>query len=144
MHTSSDPPSIVEGGLSSALSSAGGSALGEDDDELMTPEQEAKHKEFAKQRGRHYSNEGEAMKRAQALIAQEEDENDEDDEDEDENGRQQEGGAGGGALGMEMDADAVDGDKEVVLGERGVDEAAVAAEHMMDEDLDVERRTYGH
>jgi len=44
------------------------------DDEPMTPEARAKHEAFLKARGRHYSNEAEAMKRAAKLIEEEEDE----------------------------------------------------------------------
>lgn len=69
----SDPnsrPTVVR---STAGSSNGGGEVDEDDDE-MTPEQEEKHRAFVKARGRHYSNEGEAMKRAQALLAKEDEE----------------------------------------------------------------------
>lgn len=43
------------------------------DDEPMTPEAAAKHEAFLKARGRHYSNEAEAMKRAAKLIKEEDD-----------------------------------------------------------------------
>jgi protein phosphatase inhibitor 2 len=43
------------------------------DDEPMTPEAAAKHEAFLKARGRHYSNEAEAMKRAQFSDSEEED-----------------------------------------------------------------------
>ncbi|KAG9036491.1 hypothetical protein FRB95_008789 [Tulasnella sp. JGI-2019a] len=46
----------------------------EDDD--MDPATAAKHAEFVRARGRHYSNEAEAMKRAQQLMADEEEEED--------------------------------------------------------------------
>ncbi|KAF8494116.1 hypothetical protein F5888DRAFT_1795179 [Russula emetica] len=44
------------------------------DDEPMSPEAAAKHEAFLKARGRHYSNEAEAMKRAAKLIEEEDDE----------------------------------------------------------------------
>ncbi|KIM29557.1 hypothetical protein M408DRAFT_328799 [Serendipita vermifera MAFF 305830] len=46
---------------------------GEVEEEEMDEEAAAKHEAFIKARGRHYSNEAEAMKRAQALLAEEED-----------------------------------------------------------------------
>jgi len=45
-----------------------------EEDEEMNPEAAAKHAAFVRARGRHYSNEAEAMKRAQQLLADEEDE----------------------------------------------------------------------
>ncbi|GAA5922496.1 phosphatase inhibitor 2 family protein [Sporobolomyces koalae] len=54
----------------------------DDDDEPADEETKEHRKQFAQKRGRHYSNEAEAMKRAQALLA-----NEDDDEDEDEAGR---------------------------------------------------------
>ncbi|KAG8832907.1 hypothetical protein FRC17_000349 [Serendipita sp. 399] len=45
------------------------------------PSAAAKHAEFVKARGRHYSNEAEAMKRAQQLLKEEEDDDGEDDQD---------------------------------------------------------------
>jgi len=54
-------------------------------EEEMDEEAAAKHAEFVKARGRHYSNEAEAMKRAQELIAAEDDgEGDNNDENMDE------------------------------------------------------------
>jgi protein phosphatase inhibitor 2 len=44
------------------------------DDEPMSPEAAAKHEAFLKARGRHYSNEAEAMKRAAELIEDDDDE----------------------------------------------------------------------
>jgi protein phosphatase inhibitor 2 len=49
------------------------------DDEPMTPEAAAKHEAFLKARGRHYSNEAEAMKRAAQLTDEEEEESTGDD-----------------------------------------------------------------
>ncbi|KAH8988756.1 hypothetical protein EDB86DRAFT_2945912 [Lactarius hatsudake] len=46
------------------------------DDEPMSPEAAAKHEAFLKARGRHYSNEAEAMKRSTQLSDSEEDEED--------------------------------------------------------------------
>ncbi|KAH9033875.1 hypothetical protein EDB85DRAFT_1040423 [Lactarius pseudohatsudake] len=46
------------------------------DDEPMSPEAAAKHEAFLKARGRHYSNEAEAMKRATHLSDSEEEEED--------------------------------------------------------------------
>lgn len=69
---------------------------GDDDEEELTPEQEAKHRAFARARTRHYSNEGEAMKKAQAMMA-------DDDEEGEEGGNE-------------------DMDGVVVLGEEGADE----------------------
>ncbi|KAH9978293.1 hypothetical protein BJV74DRAFT_142373 [Russula compacta] len=43
------------------------------DDEPLSPEAAAKHEAFLKARGRHYSNEAEAMKRAAKLIEEEDD-----------------------------------------------------------------------
>jgi len=43
------------------------------DDEPMSPEAAAKHEAFLKARGRHYSNEAEAMKRAPKLMEEEDD-----------------------------------------------------------------------
>ncbi|KAI0065692.1 hypothetical protein BV25DRAFT_1850074, partial [Artomyces pyxidatus] len=43
-------------------------------DEEMTPEAAAKHAEFLRARGRHYSNEAEAMKRAAQLMDEDDDE----------------------------------------------------------------------
>ncbi|KAI0313711.1 hypothetical protein OF83DRAFT_1140162 [Amylostereum chailletii] len=62
-----------------------------EEDEEMDPETAAKHAAFVRARGRHYSNEAEAMKRAQALL-DEEDDDEEDtgdamDEDDQPNGR---------------------------------------------------------
>lgn len=67
----------------SAREAAGNGEVGEDDE--MDEEAAAKHAEFVKARGRHYSNEAEAMKLAQKLLAEEEDD-DEDEEDEEGNG----------------------------------------------------------
>ncbi|KAG8760313.1 hypothetical protein FRC14_003469 [Serendipita sp. 396] len=53
------------------------------EEEEMDEEAAAKHAEFIKARGRHYSNEAEAMKRAQELLNEEEDDEGKDDEDED-------------------------------------------------------------
>jgi len=47
---------------------------GDIDDDELDPETAAKHAEFVHKRDRHYSNEAEAMKRAAALIAQDEEE----------------------------------------------------------------------
>ncbi|KAI0299142.1 hypothetical protein B0F90DRAFT_1729492 [Multifurca ochricompacta] len=44
------------------------------DEEPMTPEAAAKHDAFLRARGRHYSNEAEAMKRAAQLMEEEEEE----------------------------------------------------------------------
>jgi len=44
------------------------------DDEPMSPEAAAKHEAFLKARGRHYSNEGEAMKRGKMMEEDEDDE----------------------------------------------------------------------
>ncbi|GAA6025608.1 hypothetical protein JCM11491_001427 [Sporobolomyces phaffii] len=56
-----------------------------DDDEPADEETKEHRKQFAQKRGRHYSNEAEAMKRAQALMANEADDDDDaiDDEEED-------------------------------------------------------------
>jgi len=43
------------------------------DEEIMSPEAAAKHEAFLKARGRHYSNEAEAMKRAAELMEDEDD-----------------------------------------------------------------------
>jgi len=51
----------------------GGEAVDGEDDEL-DPEAQAKHEAFVLARGRHYSNEAEAMKRAQQLADDEEEE----------------------------------------------------------------------
>ncbi|EIN10846.1 hypothetical protein PUNSTDRAFT_119712 [Punctularia strigosozonata HHB-11173 SS5] len=42
-----------------------------EEDEMMDEEAAAKHAEFVRARGRHYSNEAEAMKRAQQLMEEE-------------------------------------------------------------------------
>ncbi|KAG8863753.1 hypothetical protein FRB96_007590 [Tulasnella sp. 330] len=47
-----------------------------EEEEDMDPATAAKHAEFVRARGRHYSNEAEAMKRAQQLMADEEEEED--------------------------------------------------------------------
>lgn len=52
-----------------------------EDEEILDEETVAKRAEFRKARGRHYSNEAEAMKRAQALMAAENDEDDDGDSD---------------------------------------------------------------
>lgn len=58
-------------------------AAGEIEEEELTPEQEAKHQEFVKARGRHYSNEGEAMRKSKELLEKElEEEEDEGEEEE--------------------------------------------------------------
>jgi len=49
---------------------------GEIEEEEDDPEAAAKHAEFVKARGRHYSNEAEAMKRAARLLAEEDEEED--------------------------------------------------------------------
>ncbi|GHJ88469.1 hypothetical protein NliqN6_4871 [Naganishia liquefaciens] len=59
--------------------SPGGEVAEDDEDEPLNPEDNEKHKEFKQKRKGHYSNEAEAMRLAQSLMAQEtpEDENDE-------------------------------------------------------------------
>lgn len=47
-----------------------------EEDEEMDPEAAAKHAAFVRARGRHYSNEAEAMKRAQQLMDEEDDDDD--------------------------------------------------------------------
>jgi len=47
-----------------------------EEDEEMDPETAAKHAAFVRARGRHYSNEAEAMKRAQQLLDEEDDDDD--------------------------------------------------------------------
>ncbi|CUA70135.1 hypothetical protein RSOLAG22IIIB_00483 [Rhizoctonia solani] len=54
---------------------------GEIEEDEMDEESAERHAAFVKARGRHYSNEAEAMKRAQQLIAQEDDDDDDDDDD---------------------------------------------------------------
>ncbi|CAE6455201.1 unnamed protein product [Rhizoctonia solani] len=51
---------------------------GEIEEDELDEESAERHAAFVKARGRHYSNEAEAMKRAQQLIAQEEDDDDDD------------------------------------------------------------------
>ncbi|CAE6523534.1 unnamed protein product [Rhizoctonia solani] len=55
---------------------------GEIEEDEMDEESAERHAAFVKARGRHYSNEAEAMKRAQQLMAQDEDEDDNDNDDE--------------------------------------------------------------
>lgn len=57
---------------------------GEIEEDELDEESAEKHAAFVKARGRHYSNEAEAMKRAQQLIAQDEDDDDEEMQDDDE------------------------------------------------------------
>lgn len=65
-----------------------------EEDEDMDPATLAKHADFVRARGRHYSNEAEAMKRAQQLMADEDDETDSSAQDKDKAGDSLEQDAG--------------------------------------------------
>ncbi|GAA6023744.1 hypothetical protein JCM8202_003162 [Rhodotorula sphaerocarpa] len=67
-----------DGGADSAAAALDDSSDDEDDADEATIEH---RREFAQKRGRHYSNEGMAMKQAAALLAQEDDDDDEDNND---------------------------------------------------------------
>jgi len=87
--TSFSLPALPNGAPRMVRDETGLTGAGEiEEDEEMDAEMAAKHAEFVRARGRHYSNEAEAMKRAQALIAQE------DDDEEDESGRNDKDGKG--------------------------------------------------
>jgi len=68
-------------GSAPAVVRLGGSGVGAgevEEDEELTPEAAEKHAAFVRARGRHYSNEGAAMKRAKELIEDDEEEADAD------------------------------------------------------------------
>lgn len=76
--TSFSLPNLPNGAPRMMRDEDGRSGAGEiEEDEEMDAELAEKHREFVRARGRHYSNEAEAMKRAQALMAQDDDEENE-------------------------------------------------------------------
>lgn len=83
--TSFSLPAETLGGLRASGSLSVGVGGEIEEEEEMSPEAAEKHAAFVRARGRHYSNEAEAMKLAQRLMAQEDDEDDDAAMDEDGN-----------------------------------------------------------
>ncbi|KZV94241.1 hypothetical protein EXIGLDRAFT_835118 [Exidia glandulosa HHB12029] len=71
--TSFSLPAETLGGIRGSVGVVAVGGEIEEDEEEMTPEAAAKHAAFVRARGRHYSNEAEAMKLAQRLMAQDDD-----------------------------------------------------------------------